>query len=235
MDPSSIPSEAVPYILYQRTQYLKKSFLKKVLLKIEGFFPSFYKTSIHIQAVILGHRVKKEFIRDMQQEFEGIENSLPARAHNILDIGCGIAGIDAFISGHYRHEANIFLLDKTKTEKQVYYGFTKKGAFYNSLEIAGKFLISQGVPKENIFSIDVEQQEDLRKHTFNLIISLLSWGFHYPVLTYLDLTYEILAPGGFLILDVRNKTEGIDNLKKRFGRIQILEKREKYTRILAIK
>jgi hypothetical protein len=48
---------------------------------------------------------------------------------------------------------------------------------------------------------------------FDIIISTYSWGFHYPVDTYLDEVASKLAPSGVLILDIRHNTPGEDFLR----------------------
>ena len=62
----------------------------------------------------------------------------------------------------------------------------------------------------------------------DLVISLISWGFHYPVAVYADQVREILRPGGRVILDVRKGTDGREQLEARFPRVlQISETRKK--------
>lgn len=41
----------------------------------------------------------------------------------------------------------------------------------------------------------------------DLVISLVSWGFHFPVSTYLDQVHDLLREGGRLILDLRKRKD----------------------------
>ena len=55
----------------------------------------------------------------------------------------------------------------------------------------------------------------------DVVISIISWGFHYPVSTYLEDVHEALVPGGVAILDIRNGTDGVAALRRRFHVEQI--------------
>ena len=68
-----------------------------------------------------------------------------------------------------------------------------------------------------------------------LVISLISWGFHYPIQTYLDQVFALLAKGGTMIIDVRKQTEGLDMLGKRFAKVDVILEKSKYWRVLASK
>ncbi len=74
--------------------------------------------------------------------------------------------------------------------------------------------------------IDLPQQVDL-------VISLISWGFHYPVATYLDRTHELLKPGGRLILDVRKGTGGLEEIRAKYGNATVISAEKKRQRIVA--
>lgn len=52
---------------------------------------------------------------------------------------------------------------------------------------------------------------------FDLIISTISWGNHYPIQTYLKQVDRVLSKRGVLILDVRNGTGGIELLETKFA------------------
>jgi len=67
--------------------------------------------------------------------------------------------------------------------------------------------------------------------TVDLIISLISWGFHYPVDTYLEKAYDLLNKDGILILDVRKDTNGLDLLTQRLGAYKVILETAKYSRV----
>ena len=130
-----IPNNSKKYILFQRTGYLhlanSRNLLAKILYRILRMFIS-YNSYVKLESFFLKKRIEKIYEKDMFQEYLTIKNFLPVKAKNILDIGCGVAGIDVFISKHYENDLDIYLLDKTEINKEVYYNYKKTGSFYNS-------------------------------------------------------------------------------------------------------
>jgi len=232
-----ISNEAVIYIMFQRTSYsrLTNSFIYRVFNKIFPF--SFYNNLVKYEANTNPSRIKALYENDMRREYLSIVKYLPKSCSTILDIGCGLAGIDIFFHRHYQDKSPVFyLLDKTYTEGNVYYGFKSKGAFYNSLKMAQTMLINNGLSFKNIHTLEANKNNDINIDCkIDLVISLISWGFHYPVDIYLDRVYNLLNNSGLIILDTRKKTNGIETLKKKFKKVFIIMEKEKYQRVLAIK
>lgn len=233
-----IDTIAIPYILFQRTQYIKKTKLHKAFAKLfrmvtnctslEGILKS--------NKLLSSKSIKEEYYRDMVSEYESIKSELPAKAENILDIGCGIAGLDLLISEHYNHSVNLHLLDKSSTDKEVHYGFEEVGSFYNSLSLSKKVLIDNGVNKKRVFLQEATEDNSINfDNEFDLIISIISWGFHYPVETYLNEVYNKLRIGGILILDVRKESDGLVQLKNKFNNCFTVKEYKKHYRVKFIK
>lgn len=175
---------------------------------------------------------EKQIINSYDADFENvIDNCRCGKDFKILDIGCGIAGWECFLE----HDEKIYLIDKTKVDK-IYYGFKEKASFYNSMEIAKKNLIANGIKEENIDLQEATETNDiLFNEEFDLIVSFISCGFHYPVETYLDKIYEKLKIGGVLIIDVRKNTSGDSLIKKKFGNLEAIKEENKYLRVKAVK
>ena len=172
----------------------------------------------------------------MRNEYSCIKRYLPERCDAILDIGCGVAGIDAFLNLHYASEINFYLLDKSIIQKDIYYQYNEYAAFYNSLDIAKTMLATNGVQTENIHLTEATELNDINIDRFvDLIISLLSWGFHDPISAYINQAYEKLNPGGSLILDMQRGNNAKTELQSKFDRIEIIEENKSPRRILAIK
>lgn len=230
-----IPDHAVRYILLQRTQYIKlqRNFIIKFIKKL---LPYKYKYSalIDLEIFLRNSAIKNDYMADMEAEYLDIKNYLPLKATNILDIGCGIGGIDVFLSKHYNSpETTFYCLDKTQTD-DIYYGFKEKAAFYNSLDVAREFLSSNGIKK--IYTLSANDANTIETNEkFDLILSLISWGFHYPVETYLSQAYAHLQKGGHLIIDIRKNTMGFDKITSVFRDANVLSETDKKIRILAIK
>lgn len=128
------------------------------------------------------------------------------------------------------------MLDKTKLDRHVYHDFETQASFYNSLVLTRSFLEKNGVAPERIFTLDVSDKvHAFEKNSVDVVLSLISWGFHYPIETYLEDAYIALRSGGVLILDIRASTGGERALRERFGNVESVLVREKYSRMKAIK
>lgn len=172
-----------------------------------------------------------KLISTQQNEISTINNYLKKSPAQILDIGCGLGIYDLalhdFYSKKFGSENIVFhLLDKTTTEleeKNVYYGYREKGAFYNNLDYTKEFLILNGIKENQINCITVDNNlaltnNNLRTNLSNidLVISIISWGFHYPITVYLDTVYNILADDGLLCLHCRKLSENLPLLESKF-------------------
>jgi len=146
-----------------------------------------------------------------------IRDYLPDSAKAILDVGCGLAGIDVLLYQHYKSRGiNLHLLDKEGISEKVYYGFNPEAAHYNSLLLAREFLKLNGVFIDRVSTYGIETEGFPSQCKFDVVISLYSWGYHYPVSTYLESVRTSLASDGIIILDVREGTDGKDQLAKHF-------------------
>ncbi|MGK0448192.1 MAG: SAM-dependent methyltransferase, partial [Polaribacter sp.] len=99
-----------------------------------------------------------------------------------------------------------------------------------------KVLVDNGILESNVFlqEATVDNKITFNKK-FDLIISIISWGFHYPVETYLDEVFDNLKPGGTLIVDVRKDSNGLELLTTKFGNHMILGDFKKHYRLKIIK
>lgn len=228
-----LPKQSIKYVLFQRTGYLKNNILFRFLTYF-GIFS--YKLSISLKSFLFSSQIEDEFNKDMEAEYSTIKKYLPQNANSILDIGCGVAGIDVLINNHYKNKIDIFLIDKTKVDKKIYYNYENRGSFYNSLKIAKTLLTKNGVKINKIHLQEATPNNEIKfSQGFDIVISLISWGFHYPVATYLDKVYEKMNNNGILILDIRKNTDGEKEIEKRFGNYQIIFQTKKYMRVFAKK
>ncbi|MGI0500979.1 hypothetical protein ACN4EW_30010 [Arthrospira platensis CENA650] len=174
--------------------------------------------------------VESGFKRSLERDFNMFKMYLPESLSSVLDIGCGLGGIDLLIYEYYnpRCEVNLHLFDKTE-KKDIFYGFNQEYCFYNDLGVAKDFLILNGVNPKNIVTYEVgEASPFIKNNKYDLIISLVSWGFHYPISKYiLEVAYHI-QDDGLLILDIRKGVSGEAELQNYFEDIQIIESHRKY-------
>lgn len=232
-----IPDSATKFILFQRTAYssLPDFHLLGALRKIIPFVN--YNRMVELEAKLRVQKIKAMYLADMEEEYLCIRSALPDNCTRILDVGCGVAGIDIFLYGHYEHEkAEFHLLDKSEVTESVFYDYHKKGAFYNSLEVAKETLQLNGINAQNVYLHEATEDNEITADGgFDLVLSLISWGFHYPVETYLERVYELLNRGGVVILDVRKGTGGLELIAQKFGEFSVISERRKYLRLRAVR
>ena len=240
----TVPVDAVKFILFQRTQYLffrRNAVLQWLARSLPPFIASPFETVftkfnilVSLESIFFGKRVAELFSNEMYAEYKAMEEFLPKKVNSILDIGCGIGGIDVFLNAHYKSDdLKLYLLDKTEMPRKVYYGLMEKGCFYNSFKSVVHFLTKNGISEKQIFIQEANERNTIDfDATFDLVISLISWGFHYPVSVYLDQVYEKLSPGGMLILDVRKSFGGMEMLQEKFGNMQIMHDAAKHSRVV---
>ena len=201
-----------------------------------GIFEPFYKLTVYLKSLLFSSRIQSEFCKDIEDEYYRIEKYLPQHAESVLDVGCGVAGIDVFVSNHYKNGVDVCLIDKTHVDKSIHYDFHNSGSFYSSLDIARSVLEMNGTPKEKVHVQEATPDSDvLFSRRFDVVISLISWGFHYPVATYLDAVYGKLNDNGVLIIDIRKDTDGEKEIARKFGNCEVIFEAQKYIKVLAKK
>jgi len=226
-----LSQEARELALYQRTGLLPKNnvpIIKKVLKRIRLIDRNKeYKNFVRNVAKKEANNIDKKYFSEIRIKANIILKHIPKSTSAILDIGCGIAGLD-LIFNEYLNLSKIYLLDKTKIDKSIYYGFKETGAFYNSLELAKDTLVQNNVDKNIIKLVDAPSNGviPLQKESIDLVVSTISWGFHYPISFYLQSVFNLLNKNGLVILDLRlgkNMKEQINDLSK-FFHVEIISK-----------
>jgi len=165
--PFSVPDECVPYIRWQRSRFQSDAYTDQ--------------------------DVKREYARWVQRDYEGMRRWLPKRAETVLDIGCGMAGIDVLLSRHYP-EAKIRLLDGDGDAVVEGQGYNPESKPYSSRALTEKLLAENGVKVDHWYDVGTDELLEA-----DLIVSLASLGYHYPLSTY--------RLKGFVICDLRKKRE----------------------------
>ena len=165
-------------------------------------------------------------VNKQQQEIRIISSFLRKKPTQVLDIGCGLGIYDLALHDFYKNNIKFHLLDKTTTEeeeKKLYYGYNKKGAFYNNLNYTKEFLMLNGIDEKNINCIIVNDDNNVTNKylqdnlsNVDLIISIISWGFHYPVETYIDTVHKILSDDGLLCFHCRDIDNNLPILSSKF-------------------
>lgn len=171
-----------------------------------------------------------EFKKRMEQEYNVIKPFLPIECGSVLDIGCGVGGIDVLLNQHY-DDANFILLDNSISSEKPIYGYDRGKSYYNSFCATSDMMQYNGV--KNFTFMDVSKDDISCLRNIDLIISLLSWGYHYPVRTYIEKVRNIISRHGRLIMDIRENTNGIDIVNNFFTNMEIIITDNKADRVVA--
>jgi len=243
-----IPKDALKYIIFQRCDLQK--FGKKInYSKFAHYIYRLYDRyvwlqrlyfwySSNLEIIFRSSKIMKGYQTMLQDDFDNICEHLPVNAESILDIGCGVAGLDAILYRFYIHQGSqldMFLVDKTGMSEKIHYFYSEKAAIYNSLDVAKHLLEENGVESSHIVTIDADQFNSKEMASVDLVISTLAWGFHFPVSVYISKVYELMKEGGVLILDVREGSDGLNTLKEYFENYEIIKKGHRFLRIKLVK
>lgn len=223
---------ARPFVLYQRTELLPPrtppSAIEKLLRKL-NLAGDGYKKFVERHANTAGESIDVQYSEIMREKAEALIKHIPSNAASLLDIGCGIAALDYYLFRRLNNP-DLFLLDRTQTEDQIFYMFKPSGAFYNSLELAEELLVKNGVPLGKISKMTAPDDGviELADNSVDIVISTISWGFHYPVETYLESVRRIISDRGVLLIDVRKRTGGQESLETCFD-CEVIEDYRKHS------
>ncbi len=224
-----VPRSAAPYILLQRVRLQKwNEFINSITGGRKFYNNFFYK----IEGMVRAPSINEEYAGRMAEVFKNLRPHLPEDVDSIVDVGCGVAGLDVYLWHHYaERDPGIVLFDKTQVSDSVYYQFYPDAAYYNSLEVAEQTLTLNDVPEDSVRAVEASQENLLDLGSTDLVISLYSWGFHYPLDTYMEEVKEILSPDGRVIIDLRRGTDGVETCEEHFRSVERLEDEPKYIRV----
>lgn len=147
----------------------------------------------------------------VRREFAEMEPYLPKGVKSILDIGCGPAQIDVLLGQHYGAPLEIHLMDGDGTKEQRV-GYRPQIEAWNDRRAARRMVKEALGDRFKVLAWEPDPNLTIRG--LDLIISLKSWCHHYPCAIYLPLVNRSLRPGGKLIVDIRNKTDGLEVLRE---------------------
>lgn len=162
---------------------------------------------------------------EMARTLNTFSDYLPETVESVLDIGSGMAGIDVLLGRRYPG-ATLHLLDKQGVSSEINAGFNRRAedfAHYNDFSAALDLLASNEV--ENDIVCHDMHRHPFPSQEFDVVVSLLSWGFHYPISTYEP------RCRGVMVVDVRKGTDGEEQLAK-YGDLTVVHDAQKYRRVV---
>lgn len=130
---------------------------------------------------------------------------------SILDIGCGNAAIDLFLDRAWDFD-EINLFDGIGAGERKA-GYKSASTPWNRVDTAAEFVRTNLSSGKSVVSHYAGTPIQLRAPV-DLVYSSWSWGYHYPVNTYIEAARRCLAPNGHLVIDIRHKTNGVQVIER---------------------
>ena len=154
-------------------------------------------------------------------EIKTFKNYLPNSVNNVMDIGCGLGIINIYLNKIFNNKPNFFLLDKNRIDKKIKYGFSDNYESYNDLTETKNILLNNKFKNSCIKLFNVENKIIINKK-IDLVISLKSMGYHYPINTYIELFRNCCTKDTVFIYDIGENQYDEIYLKTVFDDIKII-------------
>ncbi len=144
----------------------------------------------------------------IQQYIKNISPYLPKKINSITDVGAGIGGVAAALHKKYNCFVNIIEKDIWEKDKPIiaYHNHHKQFGGYNSFATTKELweINKADMNKLKLINTDDILTDKVNFPKSDVVISTLSWGFHYPVDTYFE---KAKTTNALIILDCR---KGVD-------------------------
>ena len=182
-------------LLLQRNELIsdKQSWLRKKFGRY--IYTNLFINFFHIKNI---EKITEDLFK---KEFDTFKNFLPKDLKNIMDIGCGLGIIDILLNNFYKNKVNFYLLDKNKIDNKIKYGFSSNYESYNNLNETKNLLLKNEINSGQLNIFDVDRKIEINEK-MDLVISLKSMGYHYPVDIYIDFLKSCSNNKTIFIFDV---------------------------------
>ncbi len=168
----------------------------------------------------------EKFLNDRKEKFITISKYLNFRPSNLLEIGCGLALESEMFQKKFGTELNFLEGDiknnENKKNRDVGFDSANNMQFYLSFEYLKKHWDERKL-RYNL--IDVNNIIIPNDKKFELIYSLKSCGFHYPLNIYFDLIKKHSDSNTRLIFEIRDSA--VEELKNHIDFISEIIKHDK--------
>ena len=155
------------------------------------------------------------------KELDTFKNFLPNSVNTIMDIGCGLGIINIYLNKFFKKKPIFFLLDKNRIDRKIKYGFSINYESYNDLNETKNILLENEIDSDCVYLFDVEKQFQINKK-IDLVISLKSMGYHYPINSYIELFRNCCTKNTVFIYDMGENQYDENYLKTIFEDVKII-------------
>ena len=168
-----------------------------------------------------------------------ILEEFPEKNLTILDVGVGIGGYHKKWIREHSNNSTLYLMDNSEFNiRALSYGHGKSDRYYNSLFLTRNFLSNNDSSKVKVESIEIKQEYPgkIPDH-LDLIISFISWGFHYSLEDYWSIiTQRMSLISSIILIDVRKQSQSYKFLNEQTNfSLEIISSNSKSDRILVRK
>ena len=173
--------------------------------------------------------IRTLYYKSCMVDFNSIIPYIPKTIERLIDVGAGMGGVDVLLFKYYNGVPDLVLLDADRVDEGITYGFSARPSAYSKKSEVKEFLISNGVPRDKFTCI---KQFPAPSHQYDLILSLISCGFHYPLSVYMSNIKAGLKPEGVLIIDIRKDTGQFEILHSHFKYVDTIQSNKTYKKVL---
>jgi SAM-dependent methyltransferase len=138
---------------------------------------------------------REAYTEHLRETYEAIKRFIPETLTSVLDVGGGMGGFDALLAAK-NPDLKVAILDGMHDWPAL----TKPDQTHSNAYAAAEFLEANGVSGTEFFD---PAALPAAPSTFDLILSLQAWGFHFPPSVYMKFAFKASRKGTVWILDVR--------------------------------
>jgi hypothetical protein len=161
----------------------------------------------------------------LEDTLKSLIPALPYPLMAVLDIGSGLGAIDVVLYRYCDSIIDIGLLDGTDDRPHV----DRRNKTFSNRRVSTNFLTRNGVPPQVLHYYSPGERP---KETYDLVLSLASWCFHYPPEVYLEMVMDCCLPHSCVIVDLRkNEPSWLAQLEARLRPVKSLKVSAKFERI----
>ena len=152
----------------------------------------------------------KQMSEQFKKWFHDIRTALPpanVASPKIVDIGCGLGIYHVHLKHYFRGRSEHFLVDQSQYQvgQRGYEQHSRHGGFHNEVDkmpfytsepCARDIAMANGFNVSNWHWVNATVPNVAALEKVDIVMSLLSWGFHYPIEVYSSTVRQLLKPGG---------------------------------------